>query len=312
MSHLTGALSRYPDLTLINAYSPLEAMMVTLWHPVRVMDGRHGPVPLGRPVAGKHVYLLDECLRVVPAGVVGEIYLGGIGLSDGYLAQPALTAERFVADPYGSAGERMYRSGDLARWSPDGVMEFAGRADDQVKLRGYRIEPGEVESAVTAHPDVAGARVVVHRATPGDDRLVAYVVPVAGVSGIEQGALRRHVRHLLPEHLNPAAYVVLNRFPVTPNGKLDHRALPAPTIAPDGDGAPRDTHEERLCALFGEVLGAEGVVGIHDDFFQMGGHSLLAIRLLNRVRTEFGADLTLATLLRSPTVAVLADRLKRV
>ncbi|MGW7354927.1 amino acid adenylation domain-containing protein [Streptomyces sp. NPDC054784] len=327
--HLAALLARNPELRLVNAYSPLECMMVTVWRQVTPEDCAAGAVPLGGPVADKRLYILDEKLRLVPPGVVGELYLGGVGLAHGYLGPARLTVERFVADPYAAPGDRMYRTGDLARWTADGVVDFVGRSDDQLKLRGFRIEPAEVESALAGHPLVSAARVVVRTEGPGDRRLVAYVVPgedvtggdASGASGGGSDAralpeeLRRHAESVLPEHLRPAAYVSVDRFPFTRNGKLDRDRLPRPEYAGgargDGaqaDGAPRDAREERLCALFASVLGCERV-GVHDGFFQLGGHSLLALRLLARIQAEFGAEIRLRTLLRHPSVAELSPRL---
>lgn len=307
--HLERLLRRRPALRLVNAYSPLECMMVTVWRPVTLRDCLDGSVPLGGPVANKHFYVLDDKLRVLPPGMVGEVYLGGVGEAHGYLGAARLTAERFVADPYGPPGSRVYRSGDLARWRADGTVEYLGRRDDQLKLRGFRIEPSEVEAALARHPDVAGVRVLVRTEGPGDQRLVAYVLPRAGTAPGALG-LRAQAEAELPEHLRPVAYVTVDRFPTTPNGKLDRRALPAPVYAGTAEpsGAPDGPVQERLCALFADVLGLERV-GAEDDFFSLGGHSILALRLLGRIKAEFAQEVRLRTLLRHPTVAELAQEL---
>ncbi|SDH57702.1 non-ribosomal peptide synthetase [Nonomuraea jiangxiensis] len=273
-------------------YGPTECTVDAY---VRRQDGGAAPVP------GVRVLLLDGMLRPVPPGVTGELYLAGAGLARGYLGRAGLTAERFVACPYGPAGARMYRTGDLARWR-EGRLEFAGRADDQVKIRGFRVEPGEIESALAAHPRVGQAAVAVHESGTGGRRLVAYVRGQAG-----ERELREHARALLPRHLLPSAYVLLDELPSLPNGKIDRRALPAPEQVRAGRG-PRDPREERLCALFAEVLGAERV-GIDDDFFELGGHSLLAARLVSRIRSELGASAGVRTLFDAPTVAELGGRL---
>lgn len=324
MPHIRRALRDHPGLRMVNVYSPLECMMVTVWHRVVPQDAARTSLPLGRPVGGKRMYVLDEHLRIVPPGVVGELYLAGAGLAHGYLDQPGLTAERFVPDPFGPAGERMYRTGDLVRWAPDGVLEFVGRADQQFKLRGFRIEPAEVEAALTGHPGVAEARVIVREDRPGDRRLVAYVAPdreAVENAAFDPVTLRRHLAGLLPDHMIPSAFVAVSAFPFTPNGKLDRNALPVPEYevprddaprdeASQGEGTPRTPVEEVLCELFAAVLGLDRV-GVHDDFFQMGGHSLLAIRLIGRVRAALGVSMGIAALFRHPTVAGFAEQVDR-
>ncbi|HWM91848.1 MAG TPA: amino acid adenylation domain-containing protein [Thermoanaerobaculia bacterium] len=254
-----------------------------------------GPATIGRPIAGTRCVLLDPWGSRVPVRVPGEIHLGGAGLARGYLNRPDLTAERFVPDPL-REGERLYRTGDLARWRPDGNLELLGRIDHQVKVRGFRIELGEIEAAILAHPGVREVAVAVL-----EERLVAYVVP----PGIETEELRELLSRRLPAYMVPTAWVVLTALPRTPNGKLDRKALPRPEMSGDGFVAPETPEEERLAAIWAEVLGIERV-GIHDDFFRLGGHSLLVVRLMSQVRREMEVDLPLRSLFQTPTVAGLA------
>jgi nonribosomal peptide synthetase DhbF len=290
---------------LVNQYGPTETTMMSVVHPVGTGD-LAGRVPIGRPLANTRVYVLDRWLHPVPVGVVGEVYLAGVGLGRGYLRRPDLTALRFVADPFGAPGERLYRTGDLGVWRPQGHLEFAGRADGQVKVRGFRIELGEIEAALTAHPGVARAAVVVREDTPGDRRLVAYVVPTG--RPVPSGALRDHLAAGLPDHMVPAAYLTMDTLPLRGNGKLDHDRLPVPTVDRDTPARPpRSPREEVLCELFAEVLGVPAV-GIDDDFFRLGGHSLLAARLISRVRDILGVELAMRSVFEAPTVAGLAER----
>ena len=310
VAHVAKALREYPGIRLVNGYSPVENMIFTLCHTIVEADTELAAIPVGKPINNKRVYVLDDQLNLVPSGVVGELYMTGVGLAHGYVGQPGLTAERFVANPHGEPGERMYRTGDLVRWRADGVLEFLGRADGQIKIRGFRVEPREVETALGRHPAVGKSAVLAREDRPGDKRLVAYVVPAPGT---EPGTaeLREHVATLLPEYLVPAAFVLLDEFPITPNGKLDRKALPAPDYAAMATGrSPRTPEEELMCGLFEEVLGVTGV-GIDDGFFDLGGHSLLATKLISRVRTTFGRELSIPAVFESPTVAGLVEWLAR-
>ncbi|MFF2382011.1 non-ribosomal peptide synthase/polyketide synthase [Streptomyces sp. NPDC058108] len=297
-------LAALPGTAVHDLYGPTECAVDAYgWH-----AGDTGRPAWAAPLDNLRAHLLDDRMRPTPVGAPGELYLAGEGLGRGYLGRPALTAGRFVADPYGEPGTRMYRTGDLARRRADGTLEFLGRADEQVKLRGFRIEPGEIESAVTAHPSVAAAAVVVREDTPGARRLVAYVVP-AGPGTTDPAALRAHLAAGLPEHMIPAAFVPLDALPRTVNGKLDKTALPAPDApATAGGRLPRTPREEVLCEQFAAVLGVDRV-GIDDDFFALGGHSLLAMRLVSRVRATLDTEVSLRTVFDAPTVARLAARL---
>ncbi|MEU7508366.1 amino acid adenylation domain-containing protein, partial [Streptomyces lavendulae] len=286
---------------MFNAYGPTESTVDAVVAEVPA-DGT-GPVPIGTPVWNTRAYVLDGSLRPVPAGVPGELYLSGVGLARGYLNRPALTAERFVPAPYGAPGERMYRTGDTARWRADGMLEYLGRTDDQIKLRGFRIELGEVQAAVTECPGVAAAAVVLREDRPGDHRLVAYVVP-DGATPVDTAGLGRR----LPGHMLPSAFVTLDALPLNPSGKLDRTALPAPRQAARPRRAPRTAHEEVLRTLFTEVLGTPEV-GIDDSFFDLGGHSLLATRLVSHIRSALGVEIPLRTVFEAPTVAGLARHL---
>lgn len=295
---------------LWNVYGPTET---TVWSTLEQVRPGKGPVAIGRPIANTQVYIVDRSMQLLPAGVPGELLIGGLGVARDYLDRPELTAEKFIDDRFGSRpGGRLYRTGDLARWRRDGRLEVIGRIDHQIKLRGFRIELGEIESVLGLSDEVAQAVVICREDRPGDKRLVAYLVSKPGVSaqsGIDTAALRALARERLPEYMMPSAFVCLERLPLTPNGKVDRRALPAPdaeAFAVSEYAAPRNTEEETLAALWAEVLG-QPRIGIHDNFFDLGGHSLLATQLVTRMQNALGADITLRMMFEAPTVARFAE-----
>jgi amino acid adenylation domain-containing protein len=311
LSLVEEAYARTQVQQVYNLYGPTET--TTYSTASLVPRGTTTPPRVGRPIANTQIYLLDRHQEPVPLGVAGEVYIGGAGVARGYLQQPALTAAQFVPDPFGTTpGARLYRTGDLARFTADGHLEFIGRVDYQVKLRGFRIELGEIEQHLEQHPLVQAVAVVLHEATPGDRRLVAYVAS-PGETTPSASDLRQFVQQRLPEYMVPSTFVVLDQLPLTPNGKLDRRALPDPSGArPDLTPtfvAPRTATEELLAGIWAEVLGLEQV-GIHDNFFELGGHSLLATRLIARVQEACDIDLPLRTLFVAPTVTGMSEMIE--
>ncbi|MFY4718753.1 amino acid adenylation domain-containing protein [Streptomyces sp. LaBMicrA B280] len=303
-----------PETTVLNGYGPTETTVLVAAHTVRGPHDQPGAVPIGTPLDNTRMYVLDSRMRLVPPMTPGELYLAGSGLAAGYPNRPALTAERFTADPYGPPGSRMYRTGDLARWNHLGEIEFLGRADQQVKLRGFRIEPGEIETVLCRHPSVAQAAVVLGEIRTGDKCLIAYVTPFEG-GRVDVAELRARVAATLPDYMVPSAFVQLDALPLTVNGKLDRRALPAPepadTAAASEGRVPRTPNEEMLCGLFAELLGRPSV-SIDDNFFHLGGHSLLATRLVRRINSVMGVDLPIGALFNNPMVATLVEQLDRI
>ncbi len=300
-----------PDTLVVNGYGPSEITTYCLAHAVPPHEDVSAGVPIGVPLDNMRMYVLGAGLVPVPPGVAGELYIAGDGMARGYLGRPSLTASRFVADPFGPPGGRLYRSGDLVRWTRSGELLFVGRVDNQVKIRGFRIEPGEVDTVLAGHPMVTRSAVIV-RESEGDraagevsKQLIAYVVVDGHGSHDEITAdLRGFVADRLPEFMVPAAFVVLDRLPLTANGKVDRAALPAPVFGSEVYRAPRTAEEELLAGIFAEVLEVERV-GIDDDFFDLGGHSLKATRLIGRVRRAFGAEVPIRAVFDYPTVAQL-------
>jgi amino acid adenylation domain-containing protein len=302
-------LTKLPHTLLWNFYGPTEAAIdVTYWE-CRKSDEAETP-PIGYPIQNTQIYILDASLNPLPFGVAGELYIAGAGLARGYLGRGGLTAERFIANPF-TPGARMYRSGDLARWTENGVLEYLGRADAQVKIRGFRIELGEIEAALVAIPGIAQCTVQA-RGEDGAKQLVAYLVKGVGVGADttipEASTFKAVLSTTLPDYMVPAAFLVLESLPLTPNGKLDVRALPAPEITGEGEyRAPVTEHERLIAALFAELTGAKRV-GLGDSFFALGGHSLLAMRLLSQLRARTGTQLALRTLFEYPTVEEFASQ----
>jgi acyl carrier protein len=292
---------------LWNLYGPTET---TIWSAALRVESGDGPVPIGRPIDNTQLYLLDAHLRPVPIGVPGELCIGGVGLARGYLNRPELTAERFMPHPFSEEpGARLYKTGDLARYRPDGLLEFLGRLDHQVKVRGYRIELGEIEAVLTQHPAVRESVVLAREDTPGDRRVVAYVV-ADQPPWPSSRELRGFLQAQLPHYMVPAAVVLLESLPLTPNGKVDRRALPAPDQESPGKEEtfvpPRTATEKTLAEIWATVLGLERV-GVYDNFFALGGHSLQAMQIISRVRTVFPVELNVYTLFAMPTVAGCAE-----
>jgi aspartate racemase len=309
--HVRKFIERYPQATLTNGYGPTENTTFTCTYSTSDAAAIGASVPIGRPIANTRVYVLDRHRQLVPAGLPGDLYAAGDGLARNYLNDPELTAEKFVADPFSSEqGARLYATGDRVRYLPDGNLEFLGRSDNQVKIRGYRIELDEIASVLRCHPVVRDAVCIVREDVPGDKRIAAYVV--VGDSGGSASDLRPFLEDRLPDYAIPSAIVTVAALPVTPNGKIDRTALPAPgTGRPELDAtyvAPQTDTERLITALWQEVLGIQKP-GIHDNFFDLGGHSLLVVLLHNRLKEAFRRDISIVDLFRYPTIAALAGLL---
>lgn len=314
VAHIRRALARLPQTCIINGYGPTEGTTFTTTHQVNTgLTETMNSVPIGRPLANTQVYILDQRRQPVPIGFAGELYIGGDGLALGYLHQPALTAERFVPDPFSSTPDaRLYRTGDRCRYLPDGSIDFLGRLDHQVKIRGFRIELGEIEGVLGTHPGIQGAVVVAKESGGGDKKLVAYVV-VRDQPGPGVAELREFLKEKLPDYMIPAAMVNLANFPLNANGKIDRQALPEPQenakVCAAEVVAPRTTTETKLAAIWSELLGV-AKISVHDNFFDLGGHSLLAVRLQARVEKELGVKLSLVTIFQHPILEALATAIQ--
>jgi amino acid adenylation domain-containing protein len=316
---LTGAdtLQRYPPqglpFTLVNNYGPTEVTVLCTSGPVPPEADADHPPTIGRPIASTQVYILDQRLQPVPDGAVGELCVGGAGVARGYLNQPELDAERFLPDPFsGALGARLYRTGDLARYLPDGQIAFCGRRDDQIKIRGYRIEPNEITSVLNRHPDIQSSIVVAREDEPGEKRLVAYVVP-RPKTRLTTPALQEVLSKSLPEYMIPAVFVALDELPIGPTGKVDRAALPAPTpdnlLAHEAASAPSSQVEEQLIRTVARLLRVASV-DPDDNFFLLGGHSMLGAQLVVQVAEVFGVELTLRGLFEAPTVRQMANKIE--
>ncbi len=308
VAHVRKAYAALPDITIINGYGPTECTTFAATYRIpRELGADVSSIPIGRPIADTTLYVLNARGEPVPVGVAGELHIGGMGLARGYLARPELTAERFVPNPFGDEGERLYRTGDLVRWLPEGVIEFIGRADSQVKIRGYRIEIGEIEAALQRLSGVRACAVLAREDRPGQKCLVAYYV--ADDAAVTARHVREELAHALPDFMVPGIYLRLDTLPVTPNGKLDRRALPAPDRSrPELAGSyvpAMGPIEQQLCVLFADVLGLDQV-GRHDHFFDLGGNSLLAVKLVARIHSELSALPSIVAFFGEPTPAALA------
>lgn len=317
---LTGgdALQHYPPASLpfalINNYGPTESTVVATSGRVFPTERPERPPLIGRPIANTQLYLLDEHLQPVPIGEAGELYIGGASLARGYLNRPELTAERFIPHPFHAEPEvRLYKTGDLARYLPDGQLAFLGRADDQIKIRGYRIEPGEIVAALNRHPAIQTSVVVAREEVSGEKRLVAYIVVSPGIN-ITHSDLQGHLRAYLPDYMVPATFVGLDALPVTPNGKIDRAALPVPdetnTLHTRGADEPATPLEGQVAALVSQLLNVPEI-GVEDNFFMLGGHSMLGIQLVTLISKTFGVELTLRTFFEAPTVRQLSAEIEQ-
>ncbi|MFD5425626.1 amino acid adenylation domain-containing protein [Streptomyces sp. NPDC127084] len=309
VTHVGKALEQWPDLVVANGYGPVESLGLTTCHRATREDAAGNSIPIGHPLHGKEIHILDERLCPVADGATGELYASGGGLALGYMGRPGLTAERFVASPFGGPGERLYRTGDLGHRTADGVLDITGRIDDQMKLRGFRVEPGEIEDALTRHPSVREAVVTVHEPAPGDRRLAAYVT-AAGAPGPDPNTLLDYLARLLPEHMVPATCDVLDALPLNSNGKADRRALPVPAERPEETPADALTPDQRLVAdAVRAVLKLTDALGPDADFFRIGGDSLAAVRVAMRLSQETGTRVPPQVVFRGRTVSAIAERM---
>ena len=303
-----------PQTRLINEYGPTETVVGCCIYEVRPEDPGNGPVPIGRPIANTQLHVLDEALQPVPAGAMGELYIGGAGVARGYLNRPELTRERFLPDTFsGRPGARLYKTGDLARYRSDGILEYLGRVDDQVKVHGYRIELGEIEATLAAQAQVRSSTVLLREDTPGNKQLVGYVVPHQGATPTPED-MRRFLKERLPDYMVPAHFVFLESFPLTDNGKVDRKALPAPTYETVAGGqayvAARTEAERKLSTIWADLLKLERV-GVHDDVFDLGASSLMVVSAVSQIQARLGVALDIQTLFENSTVAAMAAAVDR-
>ena len=317
---LTGAdtLRHYPSPNLpfafVNNYGPTESTVVATYGRIYPTQNADMLPPIGRPISNTQIYLLDEHLRQVPVGEAGELYIGGKSLAKGYLNRPELTAERFIAHPFSDQpGERLYKTGDLARFLPDGQIAFMGRADYQIKIRGYRIEPDEIISVLNKHAAIQNSMVIAREDTPGEKRLVAYIIPVEGAE-LTASSLREALGEYLPDYMIPSTFVVMTALPVTANGKVDRAALPVPnttnTLQDEAGTAPETHTEIRVANIVGTLLNLE-TMGTDDNFFMLGGHSLLGTQIIAQIAEAFGVELPLRSLFEAPTIRLLAAEIEQ-
>jgi acyl carrier protein len=305
----------WPQLQLVNGYGPSECTVFSSCYVIKDLPAeQQRSIPIGRPIGDRKMYLLDPRLRRTAIGMSGEIYVGGPAVARGYLRRPELTAERFVPDPFSKeSGARLYRTGDLARYLADGNLEFLGRVDQQVKVRGFRIELDEIREMLNRHPGVSKSAVIAREDEPGDKRLVGYVVAASGIE-LRPNDLRDYLRGELPEYMVPAAIVMLLDLPLNEHGKLDYQALPSPEEMPrsfeETYVAPRTEVEQKIAALWQQLLQVEKV-GINDSFFDLGGHSLLLANMFRELRQMFKTDLSIVDLFRYPTVSLLAEHVEQ-
>ena len=309
---LQHVLDECPNTTVVHEYGPTETTVFCSFQRFGENQRQVAVQTLGIPMDNVRMYLLDNRLRLTPSGTVGDLYVAGEGVAREYLKRPGLTATKFVADPFGGPGARMYRTGDLARWGAVGQLEFVGRADDLVKVRGFRVEPGEVEAVLARHPLVGQVAVVAQEDQTGGKRLVGYVVPT-GTGEADVRKLLGFAREHLPDYLVPSVFVAIDRLPLTPSGKLDRRALPSPvgTDAERGPGyvAPRTRAEKAMARVWGESLGARRV-GIHDSFFDLGGNSYQALQVMSRLEALFKTEIPIRALFQFPTIADLMGQIQ--
>jgi len=301
-------LSQGHHSVLINTYGPTEATVDATLYRIPTELKNLNTIPIGRPLANTKTYILDQHLQPVPMGVSGELYIGGDGLARGYLNRPELTEEKFILNPF--AEGRLYRTGDLARYLPDGNIEYMGRIDNQVKIRGFRIELGEIETFLNTHPQIQETVVIAREDITGNKRIVAYIV--GDNARLNTNEVREYLKQKLPEYMLPSAFILLKNFPLTPNGKIDRKALPAPELDLSTEGQlilPRDTIELKLAQIWSDLLGINPI-GVTNNFFELGGHSLLAVRLMSHIQQQFHKKLSLATLFQNSTIEQIAHLLR--